>query len=317
MADLDPPAFLAGESRRIWVATVAQLMAAGTTARVNPDALLAYVSAVASHQRATALLGQTDILVDRGGKPVANPALDVQNKAAQVIARFSRQYGLNRPAATLGANPMGQGNPTSSTPAEQGRWCAEHERYECTRNRSRGRGACHGAAVLGLSACTAHAGVDIHENAAHLLALQSRKNPIAGQPMDIGPAEALLWRVRVLAGEVQRLDDLIAGLEQDELVWGVTQEETTETDAGPVVKSTSQSRINVWLVLRAQRERALQDACEAALRANIEERLVRLAESQGAVIHHLLLTVLSDFGIAQDDPRIPVIIPARLRELSA
>jgi P27 family predicted phage terminase small subunit len=317
MAELDPPAFLAGESRRIWVATVAQLMQAGTTARVNPDALLAYVSAVASHQRATALLSQTDILVERGGKPVANPALDVQAKAAQVIARFSRQYGLNRAAGAPVAGPMGPNNPTLTTTPDQGRWCDEHERWECTRNRSRGRGPCHGPSVLGMTACRAHAGVDIHSNAGHLLALQARKNPIAGQPMDIGPAEALLWRVRVLAGEVQRLDDLIAGLEQDELVWGVVSEETTETDAGPQVKSTSQSRISVWLVLRSQRERALQDACEAALRANIEERLVRLAESQGAVIHHLLLTVLADFGIEQDDPRIPMIIPARLRELSA
>lgn len=308
MAELDPPGFLNDRQRAIWVATTAQLLAAGSTARVNADALLAYVSAVATHERATALLAQTDILVQRDGKPVPNPALEVQRNAATVIARFSRQFGLNRPA------PMGQQTLTGN---QQGRWCAEHNRWECTAARSRGRGLCHGPAVIGLPRCKAHAGVDIHSDAAHLLAVEQRKNPLAGDPMDIGPAEALLWRVRVLAGEVARLDDLIAGLERDELVWGTVSEETSQTADGEFTRTTQAARLNVWIQLRAQRESVLQSACEAALRANIEERLVRLAEQQGAAIHRLLLLVLGDFGIEQTDPRIAVILPARLRELTA
>jgi hypothetical protein len=208
---------------------------------------------------------------------------------------------------------MGQPAPMG----QQGRWCTEHQRYECTCNRSRGRGLCHGPAVLGIPRCKAHAGIDINSDPAHLLAQQQRANPLAGEPMDIGPSEALLWRVRVLAGEVSRLDDLIAGLERDELVFGTVREETTQTADGEFTKTTSEARMNVWLVLRAQRERMLQEACEAALRANIEERLVRLAEQQGAAIHRLLITVLGDFGIPVTDPRIPQVLPMRLRELTA
>jgi hypothetical protein len=162
-----------------------------------------------------------------------------------------------------------------------------------------------------------HVGKHLADDPQHILAVAQHSNPIAGQPMDIGPAEALLWRVRVLAGEVSRLDDLIAGLERDELVYGITREESTETPDGLLTRTVTESRINVWVVLRHQREQMLATACEAALRANIEERLVRLAEQQGAVIHHLLITVLVDFGISSDDPRIPQIIPQRLRELSA
>jgi hypothetical protein len=33
------------------------------------------------------------------------------------------------------------------------RWCEQHRRYECTRQRHHGRGDCHGSAIRGLDAC--------------------------------------------------------------------------------------------------------------------------------------------------------------------
>lgn len=312
-SDLEPPPFIQGETLRIWRATVAQLLAAGTTARCNPDTLLAYVSAVATHQRSTAVLAQTDIIVQREGKPVPNPALAVQRQAATVITRLSRQLGLNRTAASI---PMQTPNP-SQEGLNRGRWCDEHKRWECTRGKKSSAGNCHSPSVLGYTACRMHVGKRVADDPQHILAVEQISNPLGGQPLDIGPAEALLWRVRVLAGEVQRLDDLIATLERDELVFGVTREETTETPDGLLTRTITESRVNTWVLLRHQRETMLQGACEAALRANIEERLVRLAEQQGAVIHRLLLAVLADFGIGPDDTRIPEILPRRLRELSA
>lgn len=38
------------------------------------------------------------------------------------------------------------------------KWCAEHGRLECTKNRSRQRGPCHQAAIKGTDACQTHAG---------------------------------------------------------------------------------------------------------------------------------------------------------------
>jgi P27 family predicted phage terminase small subunit len=314
-SDLEPPSFIQGETLRIWRATVTQLLAAGTTARANPDALLAYVSAVATHQRSTAVLAQTDIIVQRDGKAVPNPALQVQRQAASTIARLSRQLGLNRTAASQ-PGPMQTPNP-SQEGQNRGRWCDEHRRWECTRGKKSNPGHCHSPSVLGYTACRMHVGKRLDDDPQHILAIEQQANPLRGQPLDIGPAEALLWRVRVLAGEVSRLDEMIAGLERDELVYGITREESTETPDGVLTRTVSESRVNTWVLLRHQRETMLATACEAALRANIEERLVRLAEQQGAVIHRLLLTVLGDFGIGADDPRIAQVVPRRLRELSA
>jgi P27 family predicted phage terminase small subunit len=305
---LDPPPFLSPESRRIWTETREQLLASGTIARVNPDALLAFVSAVSSHRRATQLLEQTDVLVEDATthKPAANPALEVQQRAATVIDKFTRQFGLNR--RTL--QPMTAADPMTV----RGRWCETHSRWECTANRTRGRGLCHDIAVLGLGRCRNHAGVKISESPAHLLAQQRQRNPMAGEPMDITPAKALLWRVGVIAAEVARLDELIAALEADELVWGKVKETEGEEEGR---RTEYAARLNVWLLIRKQREDALHAACTAAISAGLEERLVRVAEAQGALFHRIMITALGRFGIPPDDARIPEIMPAVIRELTA
>jgi hypothetical protein len=41
------------------------------------------------------------------------------------------------------------------------RWCDDHSRLECTKNRSKGRGPCHQAAVRGTSACKNHSGYSL------------------------------------------------------------------------------------------------------------------------------------------------------------
>ena len=38
------------------------------------------------------------------------------------------------------------------------RWCETHNRLECTKHRSKGRGDCHALAIRGLNACTMHSG---------------------------------------------------------------------------------------------------------------------------------------------------------------
>jgi len=302
------------EGRAIWNGYLRVITAAGMTARINEHQLLRIVALTQEHQRATALLAQTDILIDADGTPKPSPALDVQERTGRQLADLERRLGLNR------LTPLHTGQlhvpPEQLKPPKLGRWCEEHKRHECTAMRSRGRGICHGPAVAGYARCKQHVGKRLATDPVHLNAIAQRANPLAGEPMDIGPAEALLWRVRVLSGEVARLDELIGSLEAEELVWGKLTEEENDSGEFPGKKTVKGARMSVWLTLREQRERALHSACEAALRANIEERLVRLAETQGAVMHKVILAALADFGIRSDDPRIPLVLPGRIRQLT-
>lgn len=42
----------------------------------------------------------------------------------------------------------------------QAKWCEEHQRLECTKNRTKGRGPCHCAAIRGTNSCTGHGGIN-------------------------------------------------------------------------------------------------------------------------------------------------------------
>jgi hypothetical protein len=41
------------------------------------------------------------------------------------------------------------------------KWCTDHDRWECTKNRTKGRGPCHNVPVSGTNACTSHSGKKI------------------------------------------------------------------------------------------------------------------------------------------------------------
>jgi P27 family predicted phage terminase small subunit len=305
--DLTPPDYLNDAGKRIWRDTLTQLLAAGTRARVDPNSLTAYVSAVQAQQRAAELLSQTDILIDREGRPVANPALEIAKQAALTIAAFDKTFRLNR----AGSSDQGRIRPTEPIRLPGTWYCAGHNQWhgKCF-NRDGSR--CHGPVMEGTATCRMHQGRG--GKLKHLVAVEQRNNPIAGEPLDIGPAQALLWRVRVLAGEVARLDVTCASLERDELVWG----RLTETDDDVTGRKTTYgARTSMWQQIRQSREAVLQSNCEAALRANVAERLVDLQVQQAQNLQRFIMALLGDFGIPADDPRIPVVVPQRLRELDA
>jgi predicted TIM-barrel fold metal-dependent hydrolase len=158
-----------------------------------------------------------------------------------------------------------------------------------------------------------HAGRRVAEIPGHIVALERARNPLAGEPYDITPTEALLWRVTVLAGEVRRLDERIAGLDEEDLTWGVVSVMETDGDA-PETRTQTGARFHMLIQLRAQRERLLQSACEAAIRAGVEAAMVELARDQVAFMRRVILAALGRWaGITEDDPRIgelPEIIAA-------
>lgn len=48
---------------------------------------------------------------------------------------------------------------TQETNPGGARWCEEHDRLECTKNRSKNRGQCHQASIRGMNACRLHVGM--------------------------------------------------------------------------------------------------------------------------------------------------------------
>lgn len=152
-----------------------------------------------------------------------------------------------------------------------------------------------------------------------------------GLPVDISPTEALLEEVRWTAGHVQWLRARVQELETAALVWGTTRTETEVSasqnhadndevpDAStlPSDKVIQTARPTVWLDLYDRERKHLIAVCSAALKAGVEERRVRLAESQGELVAGAIRAILTDLGLtAEQQARVSEVVPRHLRLLA-
>jgi P27 family predicted phage terminase small subunit len=302
----DPPPDLDPEHTTIWTDTLTALREAGRTDRVDINSMRAYVNAVHTYQRAQRLIAASDVLVEAGGHLTPNPALAVAHQATAQMRSFSRAFGLTR------VRPMQDPEPLRDD-GHPGKWCEEHGRHECTGQRSRGRGPCHGSAQAN-GKCRMHSGNELGLAAAQLV----RTPTYLGVRRDITAGQALLEEVQRTAGIVGYLDTVIAALERDNLVWGIEREALVGSGEFPGVDVIRSAKPSVWVQLH-QRERShLVAVCEAALRANIDERLVRLAEGQGLQFAQCLNLIFKDLDLSVEQwAMVPDVVPRRMREMIA
>ncbi|MFF7881050.1 hypothetical protein ACH40F_07765 [Streptomyces sp. NPDC020794] len=145
-----------------------------------------------------------------------------------------------------------------------------------------------------------------------------------GRKIETTATAALLDEVQWTAGHVawlrERVQEIesaavVAGTDSEHpLIWGVTREKEGGEDRG----ITSEAAPNIWLKLYQQERTHLVKVCSEAIRAGIEERRVRIAEEQGALVAQAIRAILGDLNLTvEQQRRIPEIVPRHLRALSS
>ena len=193
-----------------------------------------------------------------------------------------------------------------------GRWCEEHQRFECVSPR-KDRSPCHSPRIVrGADKCRMHLG----KQAPPVIAEAEARKAVEtyGLPRDISPTDALLEEVRYSAGHVAWLRAKVAELEAADLVWGVTEEadrNATEFAGTDVTRSAS---VNMWLELYHRERKHLLDLVKTAISVGIEERRVRLAEAQGSLMNEVIRRILARLSLTPDQSALlPVVVPEELR----
>lgn len=315
MTALDPPNNLDAASKQVWRDTVTAILEAGTITHLNVPSLAAYVAAVANHRRATLLLTQTDVLINRDGKASANPALAIQTQAANTIATFARQFRLN----SGGAGPIDAPGPKSDRDDHPGTWCDEHHRWECRANKSRGRGECH-AIATSTGRCPKHMGGP-EARAKKLASDLVRPDTIAlgvtyGEPLRITPEAALVGELWRTAGHVKWLGDRVSELEASALTWGTTQTVSRWWGEFPGSETVQKAGPHILLDLYDRERKHLVHVASEIIKAGLAQRLLSQAQEQGAAYARALDLILRDLDLTPEQWRqVPAVVPARLREL--
>lgn len=139
-----------------------------------------------------------------------------------------------------------------------------------------------------------------------------------GLPIDVDPGKALLDEIHWTAGHVAWLRAKVQELEDDALVWGRSQTEVGVGPEGPIDKVTEKAGAATWYELYMREREHLAKVCSLALKAGIEERKVKLAESQGLLVADVIRRILGALGLTPAQQLlVPEIVPRELRALAA
>lgn len=138
-----------------------------------------------------------------------------------------------------------------------------------------------------------------------------------GLPREIDPRDALLEEVYRSAGAVDWLHQQVQALQSDQVVWGKFEEVEKQAGEFPGLDVTHRATVNVWVELwRAERAHLVKVAKEA-INCGIEERKVRLAEQQGALLAGVIKNILGDLDLTpQQAAKVSEVVPRHLRSVA-
>jgi hypothetical protein len=204
------------------------------------------------------------------------------------------------------------------------RWCEDHNRLECTKNRTKGRGPCHQLAIRGANACRMHSGFRREVTKAQGEARITAWNP-DGPASQIDAGAAVLAVLQMTYLRLGMYSDL---LRRQVVVDGDTAGDLGETDTpsasglighrygmggkdGITYIQTEEVRALVMLEA-SERERVVKFA-KTAHDMGISNRLTSLAERWGDIVAGRIATMLEALGLTEDQQAmVPALLQAHL-----
>lgn len=188
----------------------------------------------------------------------------------------------------------------------------------CTAHSKRHGGPCGKQPIKGSTVCYLHGGSarQVKAAAADRIAHATATAEAArfAARTDIHPAEALIELVHYQAGIVTYWRTRVEDVTDQDLTWGTTKTKTGGDDHG----TTQEAKPHIAYTLLVEAQDKLATYAAAALKAGVDERRVRLAETQGAAVAHAIRAILDALNLTPDQQAlVPTIVPAQLRALTA
>jgi P27 family predicted phage terminase small subunit len=270
MTRLDPPSHFDDERREVWAETVNRLTSSGRVFRADPEVLGTYVEAVRSHRQASRLLSQTSVLLTRDGRAVENPALAVQRKSADAMARASRALGLDHLPVPDGSSMT----PAGPAPTHDGKCGGKKKQSEGTCTQAAGWGTPH----PGTGRCKLHGGCAPSSVIAGINAGAERLLYQRDAPPVTDPLSAL----QRLAGRAAAWEDIIGEKVNEMRSIRYSTEGGEQLRAEIAVMERAMDRLGKLLVDIAK--------------LNIEDRLAGVRESTARMLEEALAAALQKSG---------------------
>jgi hypothetical protein len=120
-----------------------------------------------------------------------------------------------------------------------------------------------------------------------------------GLPIVIDAHTALLQEIHRTAGHVAWLAEVVKGIDQNGLVWGLSEDVVGGKNHGKTFKAAP----NIWLNLYQTERKHLAAVSSAAIKAGIDERRLELEKSQSTAISTAFFAMLDALNLT-DEQRV-------------
>jgi hypothetical protein len=151
---------------------------------------------------------------------------------------------------------------------------------------------------FGIGSCWSHGGT----SPSHVAKAERETAAAAlrtyGLPREIDPVSALFEEVHRTAGAVAWLGEIVALIDPENLVWGVTQETDSQSGEFPGLDTVRQAKPVVWLELYRLERKHLVDVCKTVVSLQLEDRRDRAGRQQAAQMFLLMEAMLTDSSAA-------------------
>ncbi len=207
------------------------------------------------------------------------------------------------------------------------KWCDTHGRLECVKNKSRGRGPCHGPAIKGTHTCPVHAGttraVAMVKGHARINAWSAMGRPAEGEGVDSSAAVLGMlqqsWLRAHLYGQLLQAQAAKDGTGEA----GVTGGDPGDTSGligyrygaagkdGNIYAVSEEARALVALEA-SERDRVVKYA-KTAHDMGISDRMIGMAERWGDQVVNRLMVILAGLALtSEQEAMVPALIQAHL-----
>lgn len=165
--------------------------------------------------------------------------------------------------------------------------------------------------------CWLHGGASPQAEVTGVVRLARREALVMGTPIDdLAPEEALLECIRITGGEVRYASERIAELDQAEAVGPTVSTRPLKEEKGAEslherVEEHGPPAVHIWIEVRHKAMDRLVNYTKVAIAAGLEERRVKVAEQQGALLARAVRGILKDLGVS-DHPKAPEIVRRHL-----
>ncbi|TDD37846.1 hypothetical protein E1287_07250 [Actinomadura sp. KC06] len=214
-------------------------------------------------------------------------------------------------------------------------WCADHDRWECVKNRraKRGGGRCHQPAIPGLDRCYHHAGFSAEVAKAQGEAMDAwtaayHEVAVTPQQAIIGMLNMSWFRANFYAGLLEE-QALRAQSDREENGEPYVKGAPPVGEGAGLIGHTysadkeygifaSGEAIRGLVQLEAQERDRVVKYAKVAHEMGIAERQIQLAEQQGAMLAGAVRKILDGLNLTPDQQQlVPQLVPSVLRALAS